>query len=74
MPRSFTIGEVLSIIRSKLNLRREQGLVLVVCGKYMLKANAILSDIYDIYKDQDGFLYLIYAEENIYGWSINMTE
>lgn len=51
MPKSFTIGEVLSIIRSKLNLRRDQGLVLVVGGKYMLKANAILSDIYETYKD-----------------------
>jgi hypothetical protein len=30
----------------------------------------MLSDIYEKYKDQeDGFLYIVYAQEQIYGWS-----
>ena len=35
----------------------------------MVKPNAPLEEIYNKYKDQDGFLYLVYAEENIYGWA-----
>ena len=38
--------------------------------KYMVKPNAKLEEVYEKYKDQDGFLYLVYAEENIYGWMI----
>ena len=36
-------------------------------GRYMLKTNAILQNVYEQHMDDDGFLYLIYAEENIYG-------
>jgi len=47
MPRVFTVGEALSVIRSKLSLRREQGLILMASGKYMLKPTTILGDVYD---------------------------
>ena len=67
MPKIFTIGEVLQVIRSKLNLRREQGLILMAGGKHVLKQGSILEDVYLKHKDEDGFLYLVYAEENIYG-------
>ena len=67
MPKAFNVGEVLSVVRSKLNLSREQGLILMADGKYILKQNASIEDIYTQYKDEDGFLYLLYAEENIYG-------
>ena len=67
MPKMFTIGEVLQTVRLKLNLRREQGLILMAGGKYVLKQGSILEDVYMKFKDEDGFLYLVYAEENIYG-------
>ena len=67
MPRSFKIGEVLSVIRDKLEMSKEEGLVLLAAGKYMLKQSSELVDVYNKYGDEDGFLYLLYAEENIYG-------
>ena len=67
MPKRFTVAEAMSIVRDKLKLRKEQGIVLLANGKYMLKQTAFLVDIYEQYKDQDGFLYLVYTEENIYG-------
>ena len=36
-------------------------------GKVLLKPNHIVNDIYEKNKDEDGFLYLVYAEENIFG-------
>ena len=68
MPKIFTVGEVLQVVRSKLNLKREQGLILMAGGKYVLKQGHVIDDIYQKHKDEDGFLYLVYAEENIYGW------
>ena len=40
-------------------------------GKYILKNSSLLEDAYDKHKDEDGFLYLVYTDENIYGhcWS-----
>ena len=36
-------------------------------GRYMLKQTDVLQDVYERHKDEDGFLYLVYVEENIYG-------
>ena len=67
MPKTFTIGEVLAVLRSRLSLTREEGLVLFANEKYMVKPSDTLEAVYEKYQDQDGFLYLVYAEENIYG-------
>ena len=67
MPKAFTVGEVLAVLRTRLDLTREEGLVLFAKEKYMLRPNTKLEDVYNRYKDEDGFLYLVYAEENIYG-------
>ena len=67
MPKAFTVGEVLAVLRTRLDLTREEGLVLFAKEKYMLRPNTKLEDVYERYKDEDGFLYLVYAEENIYG-------
>ena len=69
MPRAFSIGEVLSVVRSKLNMTKEKGLVLMDSrGKYVHKPSNNIGDIYEQYKDEDGFLYLLYCSENVYGW------
>ena len=67
MPKAFSIGEVLAVLRTRLDLTTSEGLVLFACEKYMLRPNTKLEDVYERYRDEDGFLYLVYAEENIYG-------
>lgn len=67
MPKSFTIGEVLATIRNKLHITPQQGIVLLADGKYILKNGSILAEVYEQHRDEDGFLYLIYTDENIYG-------
>lgn len=67
MPKAFSIGEVLAVLRQRLELSRDEGLVLFANERYMMRPNAKLEEVYQKYKDEDGFLYLVYAEENIYG-------
>ena len=67
MPASFKMSEVMSIIRKNLKVGKDQGIFLLAEGKHMLKANASLVTMFEKYKDEDGFLYVMYAEENIYG-------
>ena len=55
-------------MRQKLNMSAAQGLFLMAAnGKYMLKQSDVLADVQDKHQDADGFLYLFYVEENIYG-------
>ena len=71
MPNTFKISEVLTIIRKKLHLSREQGLIIFAQGRYLMKGEAPLTDVYEKYHDQqDGFLYIVFAEENTYGANI----
>lgn len=43
-------------------------MILLADGKHLMKSDASLSDIYQKYADkEDGFLYIVYALEQVYG-------
>lgn len=68
MPKTFQIAEVQAIIRRKLSLSKEKGLFLLVNnGKEIVRSNDSLETVFDKHKDTDGFLYILYTEEEIYG-------
>ena len=67
MPNTFTAAEVLQLLRQRLDLNKEDGLVLFANGRYLLKPSQKLEDVYTKYKDEDGFLYLTYSEEQVFG-------
>ena len=68
MPNTFKICEVQTIIRRKLKLSKEQSLYLLVNdGKDLLRSNGTLSEVFEKYQDEDGFLYVLYTGENTYG-------
>jgi len=46
MPKAFTVGEVLAVLRTRLDLTREEGLVLFAHEKFMLRPNSKLEDVY----------------------------
>ena len=51
------------MLRQRLELSKDDGLVLFANGKSLLKPSQKLEDVYSKYKDEDGFLYLTYSEE-----------
>jgi microtubule-associated protein 1 light chain len=61
MPIAFQVAEVITIIRKKLNLGRESGIFLLANGKHLMKPNQSLLEIYEKYRDDDGFLYVVFA-------------
>ncbi len=67
MPQSFNVSEVVTIVRKKLHLAKEQSLFLLIEGKYLMKQSQTLKDLYDKHCNEDGFLYVLYAQENAYG-------
>ena len=64
----MTLAELIKIIRDKLEINPERALFILVNGKHSLTLTEELGQIYDKYKDKtDGFLYMTYSEEIIYG-------
>ena len=68
-PIDMTVNQFINIIRLKLNLAQESSLFLLVGGgKSTITGNQTMSEVYQIHKDKDdGFLYITYASEIIWG-------
>ena len=54
-------------IRKKLEIDDKEGLFFLVNGKTTLSGNVSMAEIYKKYKNKDGFLYIAYASEEIWG-------
>ena len=64
----LTVAQFTSLIRKKLNLEQEKALFLLVKARNALTGNDTMSDVYRKYKDEeDGFLYIVYASELVWG-------
>ena len=58
------------VIRKRLKLPAEKAIFLFVNGSIPPTA-AMLNTIYEQHKDKDGFLYISYSDENVFGWTYN---
>lgn len=66
VPEDLTVGNFLSVIRKRIKLTSEQALFIFV-NNVLPCTSQTMGTIYDQHKDEDGFLYLVYTEENTFG-------
>ena len=66
VPKDMNLGQFVYIIRRRIKLDANQALFVTVNGQLGGSAT-IISDLYDIHKDEDGFLYIVYTSENTFG-------
>ena len=67
VPFEMTLGTLSSIIRKRLQLNSTQTLFLIVNQKNVFCASTPLGEIYAAEKDNDGFLYIVYASQEVFG-------
>lgn len=67
IPRMYTYHEFLQHIRRRLNLTKTQGLFVIVGGKSVPAPHHSMLRVYETYKDEDGFLYVTYSSQEVYG-------
>jgi GABA(A) receptor-associated protein len=66
VPRDFSLGQFIYVIRNRLNLPPEKAIFLFINGN-IIKASTLLSTVYDNNKDPDNFLYITYNFESTFG-------
>lgn len=66
VPINLTISQFLYVIRSRMKLPAEKAIFLFIDGKIPASSSTI-SYVYSKHKDMDGFLYITYSGENVFG-------
>lgn len=62
----LSIGQFIYVIRKRMNLRPEEAIFLFINNK-IISTTSTIQEIYYQEKDEDGFLYIEYAKENVFG-------
>lgn len=66
VPNDLSMGQFIYVIRKRMNLRPEEAIFLFV-NNQIISGTSLIGHIYDYEKDPDGFLYIQYAKENVFG-------
>ncbi|KAI9189488.1 ubiquitin-like protein atg8 [Blastocladiella emersonii ATCC 22665] len=67
VPADLTVGQFVYVIRKRIKLSPEKALFIFVNDGTLPASAALMSLIYDQYRDEDGFLYITYSGENTFG-------
>ena len=65
-PMKLTIGEFTHVIRQRIKLKPEEALFLFINNK-LLPCSTLMGQIYENERETDGFLYIKYSKENVFG-------
>jgi GABA(A) receptor-associated protein len=65
--KDLTFGQLMYVIRKRIKLQPEVALFGFV-NENMISTSKLLSEIYNSYKSNDGFLYVYYEGENVFGF------
>lgn len=66
VPKDITVGQFLYIIRKRIKLNNENALFLFV-DNVLPPTSSLISEIDCNHKDDDGFIYFTYIDENTFG-------
>ena len=66
VPRDMIIAQFMYILRKKLDVNPGEA-VFLLCRNNIVMTSDSINTIYERYKEEDGFLYLIITKENTFG-------
>jgi len=66
VPRDLTVGQLMYTIRKRIKLTPDKAIFIFV-NNISPHTSLSINDLYELHKDDDGFLYIIYQEESVFG-------
>ncbi|XP_072933350.1 uncharacterized protein [Epargyreus clarus] len=73
VPEDITMSQFLVIIRNRIRIKPNQALYLIINNRSMLSMSLTMAQAYEAYGDEDGFLYITYASQEVFGYQDDMT-
>eukprot|EP01129_Flabellula_baltica_P003398 TRINITY_DN1316_c0_g1_i1.p1 TRINITY_DN1316_c0_g1~~TRINITY_DN1316_c0_g1_i1.p1 ORF type:complete len:118 (+),score=29.07 TRINITY_DN1316_c0_g1_i1:635-988(+) len=67
VPRELTVGKFVFEIRKHMPTLPEEKAIFLFVEEVLPPSTAMMNQIYEKHKDQDGFLYINYSGENTFG-------
>jgi GABA(A) receptor-associated protein len=68
VPYNITLGQFMYVIRKRIQLPASSALFLFVGDDaVLLPVSLEMEDVYHRFKNKDGFLYILYSRENVFG-------
>ena len=66
VPKDMNMTQFLFVIRKGIQLTPSQSIFITINNE-MVVGSQLIIDAYEKYKDEDGFLYVVYTDENVFG-------
>ena len=67
VPEEITMGQFALELRKHIQLRPEETIFWMINNRSIPPSGELIGNIYEKNKDQDGFLYITYTEQNFFG-------
>jgi GABA(A) receptor-associated protein len=68
VPFNITVGQFMYVIRKRMRLLSTDAIFLFIGDNHtIVPINMAMDQVYSIFKNKDGFLYIIFSKENVFG-------
>ena len=67
VPSDLTFGQLIHVIRRRVHLKPEEAVYLFTAKGTLETISALVSSVYNEYKDEDGFVYFMVSKEETFG-------
>lgn len=71
VPTDLTVGQFVHVVRKRIKLTPEKAIFIFV-NNVLPPTAALMSTIYQEQRDDDGFLYIVYNGENVFGCCVEL--